>query len=267
MTDELALLMDLHRDAERQGPGSDEVTLRALDLTGVDRAAPLDVLDMGCGTGASSLVLAQALPHARITAVDFLQPFLDELSRRASEVGAAGPSGTVSVASRITPLCASMDELPLPDGGFDLVWSEGAVYSIGFGAGTRAWRRLLRPRGVLAISEITWLTATRPSPIQAHWDAAYPEINLGSAKMRVLEDNGYSPLGYFALPSSAWLNHYYRPLQARFEAFLARQGHSAPARAMVDAERHEIALYELYREHVGYGFYVAQRVDNDVWLS
>jgi SAM-dependent methyltransferase len=250
--DAMGLLIDLHRDGERQGPGSDEDTLGALDLTGVDRAAPLAVADIGCGTGASTLTLAAALPRAHLTAVDFLQPFLDELGQRASRAGAA---------DRITSLCASMDDLPLPDGAFDLVWSEGAIYNIGFDAGTRAWRRLLKPGGVLVASELTWLTERRPAALQAHWDAEYPEVDLASAKMRVLERNGYSPLGYRVLPPRAWLDNYYRPMQARLDAFLARHGQAEAARAVVEAERREIALYEHHREHVGYGIYVARRTE------
>ena len=44
-----ALLVDLHRDGPRQGPGSDAETLRALELTRIDRDAALDVADIGCG--------------------------------------------------------------------------------------------------------------------------------------------------------------------------------------------------------------------------
>ena len=53
------LMMDLHRDGARQGPGSEEETLRAFDLTRLDRVAELQVADIGCGTGASTLVLGR----------------------------------------------------------------------------------------------------------------------------------------------------------------------------------------------------------------
>jgi len=53
------LMVDLHRCGIRQGPGSDEETLRALDLTRLDRNAEIQVADIGCGTGASTLTLAR----------------------------------------------------------------------------------------------------------------------------------------------------------------------------------------------------------------
>jgi len=84
------LLIDLHKYGHRQGPGGDAETEQALNLSMVDRAAPLKVADIGCGTGASTLLLA------RITAVDFLQDFLDVLEERAERMGVADSISTLS---------------------------------------------------------------------------------------------------------------------------------------------------------------------------
>lgn len=247
--DDYQLLIDLHKHAQRQGPGGDAETEQAVNLAMLDRTAPLAVADIGCGTGASALVLARLL-NARITAVDFLQDFLDVLEERA---GAAG------VADRISPLACSMDKLPFEDEQFDVVWSEGAVYNIGFEKGVADWRRFLKPGGVLVASEITWLTDSRPPELQRHWDTEYPEIDVASAKIRILEQYGYSPIGYFVLPEHCWLEQYYRPMQARFDDFLSRHGNSAAARAVVEAEQVEIDLYERHKAHVSYGVYIAKR--------
>ncbi|HSN55422.1 MAG TPA: methyltransferase domain-containing protein [Candidatus Sulfomarinibacteraceae bacterium] len=248
--DDLRLLIDLHKRGDRQGPGGDAETERALDLAMVDRRAPLKVADIGCGTGAATLVLARLL-NARITAVDFLQDFLDVLEKRAASMG---------VAERISTLACSMDELPFADEELDVIWSEGAIYNIGFEKGVADWRRYLKAGGLLVASEITWITGSRPPELQEHWDAEYPEIDAASAKIRVLETHGYSPVGYFVLPERCWIDQYYRPLQARFEDFLNRNGNSEEARAIVAAERHEIDLYERYKAHVSYGVYVARKL-------
>jgi len=58
----LELLVDLHLGGIRQGPGSDEGTLRALGLTGLTGHESVTVADIGCGTGTSALALAQNLP-------------------------------------------------------------------------------------------------------------------------------------------------------------------------------------------------------------
>jgi len=153
-----------------------------------------------------------------------------------------------------------MQALPFADGAFDAIWSEGAIYNMGFAAGIAAWRRHLKPGGVLAVSELTWLTDRRPEDLQAHWEGEYPEVDTASAKMAVLERLGFSPIGYFPLPERCWLDNYYRPMRQRFPAFLQRHQASAAARAIVAAEENEIALYERYRAFVSYGYYVAKKV-------
>jgi len=247
----LQLLTDLHKKAYRQGPGGDPETELALKLARVDRSAPLRIADIGCGTGASTLLLARLL-HARITAVDFLQDFLDVLETRTAQSG---------LAHKITTLCCSMEELPFNDEEYDIIWSEGAVYNIGFKRGIAEWRRFLKPGGLLVISEITWLTTSRPAEIQDHWDAEYPEIDTASSKIGTLERNGYSLAGYFVLPEHCWLDNYYQPLQEGFADFLSRNDSEA-ARSIVEAETREIELYEKYRDYYSYGVYIARKMES-----
>ncbi|MGA1694417.1 MAG: class I SAM-dependent methyltransferase, partial [Burkholderiaceae bacterium] len=76
------LLIDLHKGNPRQGPGSPQLTKRALELAGIDCAQHVHIADIGCGTGSSTLVLAEHL-NASIVAVDLFQAFLDGLSLRA----------------------------------------------------------------------------------------------------------------------------------------------------------------------------------------
>ncbi len=247
--DELTLLADLHKAGLRQGPGSPDVTRRAMVLAGLDGSRPLEIADIGCGTGGASLELARML-DARITAVDFLPSFLDVLRQRAQAQGLG----------RIITLEASMDALPFTDASFDVIWSEGAVYNMGFEAGASAWKRFLKPGGKLVLSEITWTTAARPQTITDYWTAQYPEIDTASAKLAVLERHGYRPEGYFLLPPCCWQEHYYGPLRERFPAFLDRHGHSPQAAAIVAAEEEEMALYQKYGQFYSYGMYVAAKV-------
>jgi ubiquinone/menaquinone biosynthesis C-methylase UbiE len=250
MDDEYYLLADLHKRSQRQGPGGEAETRKAMDLAMLDAAAPLKVADIGCGTGASTIQLARSL-NATITAIDFLPDFIEVLQRNAEDEG---------LSDNINPVVCSMEDLPFNDEEYDLIWSEGAIYNIGFERGVRDWRRFLKPGGVLAVSEITWLTGDRPSELEQYWQAEYPEVDTAAAKFRILEQQGYSPIGYFVLPKYCWLDNYYRPLQRSFPEFLDRHGHSEAAVAIVEAEKQEIALYEQYRAYYSYGFYLAKKL-------
>lgn len=248
--DELKLLIDLHLGGPRQGPGGDRETRLAVALSGLNRASGLKIADVGCGTGASTLVLAREL-GAHLTAVDFVPEFLARLE------DAAGRAG---LSDRITTLCASMESLPFAESSYDSIWSEGAIYNMGFAAGIAAWRRYLKPGGVLAVSELTWLTDQRPDELQMHWEREYPEVGTASSKIATLERLGFSPIGYFPLPEHCWLDNYYRPMQQRFSGYLDRHDGSAGARAVVAAEEKEISLYERHKAFISYGFYIARKI-------
>lgn len=248
--EELQLLIDLHKEANRQGPGGDEETEKAISLAAIDSETPLKIADIGCGTGASTLTLARLL-DARIIAVDFLQEFLDVLENKSEAEG---------LSDKIMTLCCSMDSLPFEDEEFDVIWSEGTIYNIGFQKGVRDWHRFLKPGGLLVASEITWITNARPLEIQKHWEGEYPEIDAASSKMSLLEKNWYSPTGYFILPDHCWLDNYYRPMQDSFNDFLERNGNSEEARAVVEAETREIELYEKYKSYYSYGVYIARKL-------
>jgi ubiquinone/menaquinone biosynthesis C-methylase UbiE len=249
--DELELLIDFHVDAERQGPGSPADLELAARLAGIDSgrlaASGPDIIDIGCGTGASAIALARDF-NATVTAVDLFPQFLARLEQQASALG---------LSNRITTVEADMTDLPFPDASFDVVWSEGAAYNMGFASAVTAWKRLLRPGGVMAISEITWLTSNRPAEIDDYWSREYPEIDTAATKIAILQENGLSLRGYFILSESAWKEHYYQPMEQRLDDFLARHEGNSIASEIVDAERREIELFGTYRDHYGYGFYVA----------
>ncbi len=243
------LLIDLHKRAKRQGPGGDAETRKAIDLAMLDLSAPIKVADIGCGTGSSALLLARIL-NARITAVDFLPEFVEVLKANAEREG---------LTQKIDPLVCSMDNLPFESDEYDVIWSEGAIYNMGFENGINDWKRYLKPGGLLVVSEITWTTNDRPIELQKYWEAEYPEIGTASSKISVLESSGYSPMAYFALPERCWIDNYYQPLQDGFAEFLTRNPNGEDANAIVEAEKKEIALYEKFKKYYSYGVYIARK--------
>ena len=47
----------------------------------------------------------------------------------------------MGLSDKVTTLCCSMDNLPFEDEEYDVIWSEGAIYNIGFEKGLKDWKR------------------------------------------------------------------------------------------------------------------------------
>ncbi|WP_299017789.1 class I SAM-dependent methyltransferase [uncultured Photobacterium sp.] len=248
---DLELLIKLHITQYRQGPGGKEETLLAARLAGLSSEQPFNIADIGCGTGASTIELVTHF-DCSIQAVDFLPEFIETLKCRAVQA---------QVGDKITPIVGNMEDLPFEEEFFDVLWSEGAIYNMGFEKGISEWRKYLKPGGKLVVSELTWLTEERPEEITRHWASEYPEVAPAAVKITQLEKHGYKLLGYFPLGIHCWLENYYQPLQARFVSFMAEHlDRPEAAKALVEEHLAEIDLYEKYKDFVSYGFYIAEKV-------
>jgi ubiquinone/menaquinone biosynthesis C-methylase UbiE len=246
---EIELIVDLHKSSERQGPGSEKDTLKALGFMNLPTDQELKVADIGCGSGGQTISLAKNL-NGQITAVDLFPEFLNELNEKSQKLG---------LTDKIITLEQSMNDLPFKENEFDLIWSEGAIYNIGFENGLIKWKNYLKVGGYLAVSEITWITQSRPKEIEDFWKKEYSEVDIASNKIKQLEKNGYTLIGYFYLSQDSWIENYYKPMEARFETFLKRNNNSELARKVVEDNKAEIDLYQKYKDYYSYGFYIARK--------
>jgi serine/threonine-protein kinase HipA len=227
----------------RQGPGSAACTREALRRLPALPQTPR-VLELGCGSGSSTLVLAEAL-RTKIIAVDIHRPFLDQLRATARERG---------LEDLIETRCADMAAPGVPAGSVDLLWSEGAIYFLGFEEGLRLWRPLLAPGGCLAVTECSWLSADPPAEAAAFFAEGYPGMAGIAQNIERARAAGFEVQGHFALPPEAWWDEYYTPLEARMNLLAADPD---PELAAVIAEtRREIDLFRRHGDAYGYVFYL-----------
>ncbi|MGH3439179.1 MAG: class I SAM-dependent methyltransferase, partial [Sciscionella sp.] len=139
------------------------------------------------------------------------QPFLARLRERVTAAG---------IGERIRILAADMRDLPLPDGCADLVWAEGSAYLMGFDQALASWRRLLRPHGVLVLTEADWTTPHPATGAREFWEQAYPGMRSTAANVAAAQDAGWTVAATYLLPDSDWAG-YYDPLAARLAALSA----------------------------------------------
>jgi len=250
MTDsrEMELIFEIFSGLLQQGPGSNKSTLKALGLLPQLEPEPR-ILDLGCGSGRQTIALAKATGGS-VTAVDIHQPFLDELTERANDA---------CVGERITCVRASMDELPEDLGQFDLVWSEGAVYIVGFQTGLEYWRSVLEPDGLAAVSELSWLVDEPSADVKKFWAQEYPDLASIDENLSRCRASGYRVITSFALPDSDWWPEFYDPLSERLTTLAAKYCGDKEAEAAIESTEQEMDIFRRYSKEYGYVFYLLQR--------
>ncbi len=153
-----------------------------------------------------------------------------------------------------------MDDLPFEREEFDIVWSEGAVYNMGFRKGVNYWKDFIEDGGILAVTELSWITENRPDELADFWNTEYAEMDTVSGKIRILEEAGYMVLGHFILQDNCWLDNYYCPLVESHKDFLSRYGEYDLARRIVETDMQELEFYKKYKNYYGYVFYIARKL-------
>ncbi|MCK9282177.1 MAG: class I SAM-dependent methyltransferase [Melioribacteraceae bacterium] len=257
MTDEIKtihdfdfnLICEYFSGLERQGPGSPEATLKALSFISGLNGESL-IADIGCGTGGLTITLAKNAP-GHITGIDLFPSFIDLFNFNAKKV---------NLESRMKGVVASMDKLPFKEEELDLIWSEGAIYNIGFEKGMNEWHKFLKKGGFIAVSEASWFTEKRPEEINRFWESAYPEIDTIANKVEKMQKAGYIPVATFILPENCWIENFYKPQVLVQENFLKKYAGNETAEEFVANERYEAGLYYKYKEFYGYVFYIGRKI-------
>ena len=239
--DTLHALIELHRGLERQGPGDAEFARALLHSLPSLPASPR-IADLGCGSGAAALMLASYFAGP-ILAVDLAREFLDELETRATAAG---------VADRVTAIQADMGALNWPPKSIDLLWSEGAAYSLGFERALISWRPLLADHGIAVVSEMSWFTRQPDPAALAFWKDGYPTMADEAENRERALRAGYRVLDTRRLPSQAWWDNYYGPLRHRMQTLVA----NPVLQAVIQETTEEMALFEQFSDQYGYVFYV-----------
>lgn len=241
-------------DLVHLGPGDSATTRNLVERLYPDLPSGSRVADFGCGVGASALVLAQGLPKARVLALDSHAPFIARLETTANACG---------FGDRISAVAGDMVEPPPLDGvtgGFDLIWSESAIYSIGRTNAFTYWCPLLKPDGWLVFSDIVWQCkpTKRSNEASAFWAKEYPDIATADAVVDELTVAGFNPLDPVLSSRKAWSN-YYEPLRDRLRLLMKRQNRpQALVQVMTEFER-EIAVYDCAGDEVALCFFLARR--------
>lgn len=241
------LICEYFSSTERQGPGSRETTLRALDMIGPIES-DATIADLGCGTGSSALILAEQT-EAQIVAVDIFDTFLQKVQQKANDKRLD-----------VSTLNSPMESLPFAREELDLIWCEGAIYNIGIDRALTLWRDLLKDGGHIAFTDASWLCDERTREIENFWQEAYPQMGSIESNLKLIESKGYRIKGWFVLPDECWTTNFYEPQRAAQKIFLDKHKGNPTAEMLVENQRYEAEMYAQYGCSYGYVFYIVQRM-------
>jgi ubiquinone/menaquinone biosynthesis C-methylase UbiE len=140
------------------------------------------ILDIGCGTGVPTMELGR-LTNGQIIGIDINPALLEKLKGKIAKAGQT---------DRIKAVQCSLMELDFEEGSFDVIWSEGSIWVIGFEKGLKEWKRFLKPNGFLVVHD---------------------ESKDFDKKLASIANSDYKLIGHFQLDKDVWRSEYYEPLE------------------------------------------------------
>jgi ubiquinone/menaquinone biosynthesis C-methylase UbiE len=242
------IFFELHHHLPREGPGRNKYTEKAYHML-----PPIEkpkILDIGCGPGEPTILLAK-LSKGTVIGMDIHQPYLDELERKAKKA---------NLTSQVQILNQSLFEMDFPQESFDIIWSEGSIFLIGFEQGLREWHQYIKPHGFLVVHEMVWLQQDPPQEIKKYLEAAYPGIRQIPENLAIIPQCNYQVIGYFALPEDAWWIEYYHPLEKRIHKLKTKYHKNPKALKVLQLEQQEIDMYKKYSQWYGSTFFTMKKL-------
>jgi SAM-dependent methyltransferase len=244
------IYFEIFESLPRQGPGDEESTKKAFQKLSV-LPKYVEILDVGCGTGAQTLVLAKLI-LGNITALDNHTPFIEKLRHDVDQGG---------LSKRIHCVVGDMTAMNFPEESYDVIWSEGSAYNMGFENALRSWKVLLKPKGYLVVSELVWFKKEAPQEIKDYFAREYLGMKYYKDVYLIIKSAGYKMINFYPLPSGSWWANYYEPAEKKIKEMRVKHYNDTEAQSVFDSFQLEIDMYRAYSEYYGYGFYIMRKAE------
>lgn len=187
------------------------------------------ILDVGCGSGVSTLELAK-LSDGKIIGIDINQALLDKLNQKIEEEG---------LSHRVKTMNVSLLKMDLSDGRFDIIWAEGSLRIIGFEKSIKTCRQLLPQDGFLVIHDTTKILTANRKNIQT-W--------------------GFTLTASFLLPEDAWWKEYYCPLETQIKTLTTKYQNNVQVLKMLERYQNEIDMVKENLHEYRSAFYILHKL-------
>ena len=159
------------------------------------------------------------LSQGKVLGIDIDQPALDKFTKRINEMG---------LTDLVQAVNCSMVDMDCPDDSYDIIWSEGSIYAIGFEKGLREWKRFLKPGSFMVVHD---------------------EQGNVDEKLQQISNYGYELIGYFVLSKEVWLAEYFAPLEKLIGETRNKYTHNPKILEELHHAQWELDMFKKYPEH------------------
>ena len=230
---------------DRLSPGSQQTTLRAIENVDFDTNDELNILDIACGVGSSTILLADYFKNSNVEAFDLFSHYINSLEEKIV---------CNNLENRVFGYCMDMMDPDFANEEFDIVFCESSIEIIGFGKGLREWKRLLRPNGYMIVSDVSWLRNPSSQSLK-FWKDTYGEVDTIENKISQIEDEGFKFIDYVVVPKEDWRNFH-----DKLEKNLNALNGDKSAGKFVKQLRKEIEIYRKNSDDYSYVFYIMKKI-------
>ena len=210
------------------------------------------ILEVGCGTGMSSIELAKS-SKGTVFCLDNNQVYLDTLIENAKEEG---------VDEQIQIINQRIETMQFTKDTFDVIWSENSVFLLGLRNALHDWKHFVKQDGYVVISTIAKLRDDPPADARSHWEGTYPSMMTQEDITDLILSQGYSLIGTYKIPDSESWENCYEPLEKRIEEMKREWAHKKQYLAELNLNQREIDIFRKYgSEFYGSLFFIMQNTD------
>lgn len=233
-----------YKGLDRLSPGSDDTTLKAIEKIDFNVDDELNILDIGCGVGSSTILLANYFENSTVEAIDLFKHYLSVLDDKISQN---------NLANRVFGYRMDMKDPDFANEEFDIVFAESSIEIMGFKKGIMEWKRLLKPKGYMIVSDISWISKPSSRSIK-FWKNIYDEVDTIENKIAQIANEGYEFVDYVIVPKEDW-NEYHKKLEKNLNSL----NNDKSAKEFVSQIKKEIRHYRENSDDYSYVFYIMKK--------
>lgn len=235
-----------YNDLDRLSPGSTETTLEALGKLDLNTDDEYNILDIACGVGSSTILLANYFKNSIVEGFDLFKHYNERLNDKIKKN---------NMSDRVFSYKMDMNDPDFANEEFDIIFCEASIEIIGFKKGLNEWRRLLKSNGYMVISDLSWLK-NPTSESKKFWKNTYVEIDSIENKIQQIKNEGFEFIDYVIVPKEDW-NDYYTKLECN----LNKLNSDKSAKDFIYQLKNEIKTYRQNSDDYSYVFYIMGNVE------